>query len=55
MTNNEFLDKILENNYEGMSFREYQLIDTYNVVFRVNKKYHQIIEKISKNPKTKSA
>lgn len=50
MTSNEFLDKLIESKYDEMSFRHFQIMDTYSLVFRFGSKYHQLIEKISKNP-----
>lgn len=51
MISNDFLDKLLTNDYEGMSLRHFQIIDTYNTVFKVGSAFHKIIEKINRKPK----
>ena len=52
MISNVFLDKVLVNDYDGMSFRHFQIIDLYSNIFRVGPTFHKIIEKVSKKPAT---
>ena len=48
MTNNDFLVKLLESNFEEMTIDELTILDKYDSIFNLGEKYHKLLESLKK-------